>query len=150
VSEAAPETIPVRLDAPEASLPTRAHPDDAGLDLRAAEALEIPAGGRAGVGCGFAMALRPGTAGLVVPRSGLALRHGITVLNAPGLIDAGYRGEVRVILQNHGAEPFRVAVGDRIAQLVVIDLAVAEVGEAAELPDGDRGEAGFGSTGLAG
>lgn len=136
---------------PEARLPTRAHPGDAGFDLHAVEAAEVPAGGRVAVPCGFAIALPEGTAGLVLPRSGLALREGVTVLNAPGLIDSGYRGEVMAILVNHDpATVFAVAPGDRIAQLVIVDLPGAGFREVDELPDSQRGAGGFGSTGVAG
>lgn len=136
---------------PEARLPTRAHPGDAGFDLHAVEAAEVPAGGRVAVPCGFAIALPEGTAGLVLPRSGLALREGVTVLNAPGLIDSGYRGEVMAILVNHDpATAFAVAPGDRIAQLVIVDLPDVGFREVDELPDSQRGAGGFGSTGVAG
>lgn len=136
---------------PEARLPVRAHPGDAGFDLHAVEATEVPPGGRIAVPCGFAMALPEGTAGLVLPRSGLALRDGITVLNAPGLIDSGYRGEVMAILVNHDpVTTFAVAPGDRIAQLVIVDLPTAGFTEVDELPASQRGEGGFGSTGVAG
>src|ERR687891_1133806 len=120
--------IPVnRLD-PALPLPAAAHAGDAGYDLRAREALEIaPAGGRAAVPTGIAVAIPPGFAGLVLPRSGVALRHGVTCLNAPGLIDAGYRDEIRVILVNHNpAQPFEVARGDRIAQLVIVRAEAVE------------------------
>lgn len=136
---------------PDARLPVRAHPGDAGYDLHAVSAVEIPAGGRAAVPCGFAIALPAGTAALVLPRSGLALRDGVTVLNAPGLIDSGYRGEVMAILANHDAEaPFAVSPGDRIAQLVIVDLPELGFREVDELPASERGEGGFGSTGVAG
>ena len=136
---------------PDARLPTQAHADDAGFDLHAVEAATLAPGERAAVGCGFAMALPPGTAGLVLPRSGLALKEGLGVLNAPGLIDAGYRGEIRVILVNHDPTETRsVAAGDRIAQLVVVDLPAVAFAEVEELPDSTRGDGGFGSTGRAG
>ena len=132
-----------------ARLPTRAHEGDAGLDLYAAEATTIPAaGGRADVGIGLAVEIPPGHAGLVLPRSGSARRHGITLTNAPGLIDAGYRGELRVLLLNTDpAEAFEVAVGDRVAQLVVVDVPAIEPAEADELADSERGHGGFGSSG---
>lgn len=133
---------------PDARVPTQAHPGDAGFDLHAVEPVDLVPGARVGVGCGFAMALPDGTAGLVVPRSGIALRHGVTVLNAPGLIDAGYRGEVRVLLVNHGAETFPIGIGDRIAQLVVIDCVPAAFDEVDALPETRRGTDGFGSTGV--
>ncbi|MFM9125843.1 MAG: dUTP diphosphatase [Actinomycetota bacterium] len=108
--------VGVRRQHPEARPPERAHPGDAGFDLHATEAVTVPPGGRAAVPCGFAMALPEGTAGLVLPRSGLALRSGVTVLTAPGLIDSGYRGEVMAILVNHDPDDaFTVSPGDRIA-----------------------------------
>ena len=133
---------------PEARLPLQAHPDDAGYDLHATETVTLPPGARAGVGCGFAMALPEGMAALVVPRSGLALNEGLGVLNGPGLIDAGYRGEVKVILVNHDPRETRtVASGERIAQLVLIQLPRTGFAEVAALPASQRGEGGFGSTG---
>src|SRR5438067_3130304 len=141
--------IPVhRLD-PDLPLPQAAHAGDAGHDLRAREAVIIaPAGGRAAIATGIAVAIPPGFAGLVLPRSGLALRHGVTCLNAPGLIDAGYRDEIRVILVNHDpAEPFKVEVGDRIAQLVVQAVESVEWYEVTDLGETTRGRGGFGSTG---
>lgn len=133
---------------PDARLPQQAHHDDAGHDLHATEAVILAPGERAAIGCGFAMALPDGMAGLVVPRSGLALKEGLGVLNAPGLIDAGYRGEVKVILVNHDpAESRTIAPGDRIAQLVLIHLPTVRFAEVDSLPDSTRGEGGFGSTG---
>lgn len=132
----------------EGCLPTRAHEGDAGLDLYAAEAARLGPGERASVGTGIAVAIPSGYAGLVLPRSGLAKRHGITLPNAPGLIDAGYRGELRVLLLNADPmEPFDVAPGDRIAQLVVTPLADAEPVEVTSLDETSRGLAGFGSSG---
>lgn len=140
--------LQVRRLAPGARLPARAHDDDAGLDLHAAETATIGPGERAAVGTGIAVAIPPGHAGLVLPRSGLALRHGIALVNAPGLIDAGYRGEIRVLLLNTDREhPFELEPGDRIAQLVVVALAPAEPVEVAELGESARGVDGFGSTG---
>lgn len=128
--------------------PVRAHPGDAGLDLPAAEGVLLPPGGRAAVPTGWAVAIPAGMAGLVVPRSGAALRQGLTVANAPGLIDAGYRGELTVILVNLGVEPVDIAVGDRIAQLVLVPVALGAAVEVDELPGSDgRGDGGFGSTG---
>jgi dUTP pyrophosphatase len=128
--------------------PAQAHEGDAGYDLHAAEAVTIAPGERASVGTGIAVAIPAGQAGLVVPRSGLAARHGISVVNAPGLIDSGYRGEVRVLLLNTDrGEPFTVAPGDRIAQLVVTPVTEAETVEVAELTASVRGEGGFGSSG---
>jgi dUTP pyrophosphatase len=137
----------VRRFDPTLPLPAYARADDAGLDLRAAEATTMEPGGRALVPTGIALAIPPGYAGLVLPRSGLALRHGITVLNAPGLIDAGYRGEVKVLLINHDRGPVTVARGERIAQLVLQRVERAELDEVAELPASERGAGGFGSTG---
>ncbi|MDX6699669.1 MAG: dUTP pyrophosphatase [Solirubrobacteraceae bacterium] len=139
--------LPVRrLDA-AATLPTRAHEGDAGLDLHAAEPARIAAGERASVGTGIALEVPAGHAALVLPRSGLAARHGISLVNAPGLIDAGYRGEVRVLLLNTGDEAFEVSPGDRIAQLLLVPFAGAEPVEVAELAASERGEGGFGSSG---
>ncbi|MQA74406.1 MAG: dUTP diphosphatase [Solirubrobacterales bacterium] len=132
-----------------ARLPTRANDGDAGLDLHAAESARLEAGGgRAGVGTGLAVEIPPGHAGLVLPRSGLAARHGIALVNAPGLIDSGYRGELRVLLLNTDpAEPFEIEPGDRIAQLLLVPFAAAEPVAAGELSDSPRGAAGFGSSG---
>jgi dUTP pyrophosphatase len=128
--------------------PAQAHEGDAGYDLHAAEAVTIDPGERASVGTGIAVAIPAGQAGLVVPRSGLAARHGIAVVNAPGLIDSGYRGEVRVLLLNTDrAEPFRIEPGDRIAQLVLVAVETPELEEAADLDETVRGAGGFGSTG---
>lgn len=143
-----PPSLAVRRVHPDARLPERAHAGDAGLDLCAVEGVEIPPGGRAAVPTGWAVAIPEGHAGLVVPRSGLARRHGVTVANAPGLIDAGYRGELQVLLVNLGTEPHAVAVGDRVAQLVIVPVAAIPACEVDELPASDgRGEGGFGSTG---
>ena len=128
--------------------PAQAHEGDAGYDLHAAEAVTIGPGERASVATGIAVAIPPGQAGLVVPRSGLAARHGISVVNAPGLIDSGYRGEVRVLLLNTDrAEPFAVEPGDRIAQLVLVAVETPELEEVEELDATVRGAGGFGSTG---
>ncbi|HLJ08270.1 MAG TPA: dUTP diphosphatase [Acidimicrobiia bacterium] len=141
--------IPVRRIDPSLPLPTAAHQGDAGYDLRAREAVVLaPGGGRAAVPTGIAVAIPPGWAGLVLPRSGLALRHGVTCLNAPGLIDAGYRDEIRVVLVNHDpADAFEVAVGDRIAQLVIQEVAAIDWDEVEDLGQTTRGQGGFGSTG---
>ena len=137
----------VRLAA-HALLPTRAYDGDAGLDLYAAEAVRLAPGERASVGTGIAVAIPAGHAGLVLPRSGLAARHGIALVNAPGLIDSGYRGELRVLLLNTDREAaFEVAVGDRIAQLLVVAFAAVTVEELDTLADSDRDERGFGSSG---
>lgn len=136
---------------PDARLPQQAHHDDAGHDLHATEAAILAPGERAAIGCGFAMALPDGMAALVVPRSGLALKEGLGVLNAPGLIDAGYRGELKVILVNHDRTESRtIAPGDRIAQLVLIRLPTVRFAEVDSLPDSTRGAGGFGSTGKGG
>jgi len=141
--------IPVRRIDPSLPLPTAAHQGDAGYDLRAREAVVLaPGGGRAAVPTGIAVAIPPGWAGLVLPRSGLALRHGVTCLNAPGLIDAGYRDEIRVVLVNHDpADAFEVAVRDRIAQLVIQEVAAIDWDEVEDLGQTARGQGGFGSTG---
>lgn len=140
--------VPVAKLRPDAVIPVRAHPTDAGLDLCAVEAVELAPGARAAVPTGLAVAIPVGWAGLVVPRSGLALKQGVTVANGPGLIDAGYRGELKVILVNLDAEPHQVAVGDRIAQLVLIPIWDGTLEQVEELPASDgRGTGGFGSTG---
>ena len=133
----------------DAVLPTRAHSGDAGLDLSACETVTIGAGERATVGTGLAVAIPEDHAGLVVPRSGLAMRHGLTIVNTPGVIDAGYRGEVRVILLNTDREhAFTVEQGMRIAQLLVVPAPAVEVVEVSELTETLRGDGGFGSSGL--
>jgi dUTP pyrophosphatase len=133
-----------------ARAPERANQHDAGWDLRAAEAATIGPGERAGIGTGIAVAIPDDHAGLVLPRSGLAARHGIALVNAPGLIDAGYRGEVRVLLLNTDrVESFEIAVGDRIAQLVITKLPAVEFAESSSLSETARGTGGFGSTGVA-
>jgi dUTP pyrophosphatase len=140
--------LPVAKLSPEATLPSRAHEGDAGLDLYACEAAHIGPGERWSVGTGVAVEIPDGYAGLVLPRSGLAKKHGITLVNSPGLIDSGYRGELRVLLLNTDpADTFRVAKGDRIAQLVIAPIAIAEPVEAATLADSSRGDGGFGSSG---
>lgn len=131
-----------------ARLPTRAHGGDAGLDLYAADAATIAPGERASIGTGIAVQIPDGFAGLVLPRSGLAARHGIALVNAPGLIDSGYRGEVRILLLNTDRlEPFDVKPGERIAQLLVTRVSDAEPVEVAGLEASVRGEGGFGSSG---
>lgn len=137
----------VRLD-PHAKLPSRAHPGDAGLDLYALEAAVLEPGARTSVPTGIAVEIPPGQAGLVLPRSGLAARHGIALVNAPGLIDAGYRGEVRVLLLNTDRlARVELAAGDRIAQLVLVRIEEPEVVEAQVLEGSERGVGGFGSSG---
>lgn len=136
-----------RLDA-GLPLPAYAREGDAGLDLYAAETVTLAPGARAAVGTGIAVAIPTGCAGFVLPRSGLALRHGLSLVNTPGLIDAGYRGEIRVLLVNHDREAsVTLARGDRIAQLVVQRVETAELVELEKLPDSPRGPAGFGSSG---
>jgi dUTP pyrophosphatase len=131
-----------------ARAPAQAHPGDAGYDLFAAETAVLEPGRRASVGTGVAVAIPDGCAGLVLPRSGLAAKHGITLTNAPGLIDSGYRGEVRVLLLNTDPDtPFDVAVGDRIAQLVLVRFESPPLEEVAELDQTARGAGGFGSSG---
>ena len=143
----APE-LPVRRLDPGLPLPAYAHPGDAGADLCAATEVVLPPGGRATVGTGIAVAVPDGYAAFVHPRSGLASRHGITLVNAPGTVDAGYRGEVKVVLLNTDpAEPFTVRRGDRIAQLVVQPVTRARLLDSDELPPTPRGDGGFGSTG---
>jgi dUTP pyrophosphatase len=140
--------LEVRRLREEAVLPERAYPGDAGLDLVACERLVIEPGERAVVGTGIAVAIPEGHAGLVVPRSGLAARHGIGIVNAPGLVDSGYRGELRVVLVNTDrADSFTVEPGMRIAQLVLVPVSVAEPVEVDILPETSRGMAGFGSSG---
>jgi dUTP pyrophosphatase len=130
-----------------ATLPARAYDGDAGLDLAACERVELGPGERAVVGTGLVVAIPDGHAGFVQPRSGLAARHGITILNTPGLVDSGYRGELKVVLLNTDrAERFVVEPGMRIAQLVVVPVALPEPREVSELPDSERGEKGFGSS----
>ncbi len=139
--------IGVRLLHPSARLPRQAHPGDAGADLCSVETVTLLPGERKDVGTGLALAIPPGYAGFVQPRSGLALKHGIMVVNSPGLIDAGYRGEVRVLLYNSGAEPVAIRVGERIAQLVVQAVEEPDFVAVTELPETVRGEGGFGSSG---
>ena len=139
--------LAVKLLHPLARLPLRAHPGDGGADLFSVEELTIPPGERREVGTGIALAVPAGYAGFVQPRSGLAFKHGIMVVNSPGLIDAGYRGEVRIALYNSGREPFVIAVGERIAQLVVQRVEEPSFFAAEELPDTVRGTGGFGSSG---
>jgi len=132
--------IPVTRQDSTYSIPTRARSGDAGVDLAASVAVEIAPGERVLVPTGIAVAIPEGFAGFVLPRSGLAVNHGVTVINAPGLIDSGYRGELKVGLVNHGDTRFEISVGDRIAQLVIMAVASTT----------SRGSGGFGSTGMAG
>jgi len=140
------ESVDVPIIAP--TIPQYAHPGDAGADLVAAEAVILGPGERALVGTGVRIALPDGYAAFVVPRSGLAAKHGITVVNAPGTVDAGYRGEIKVTLLNTDLHAtYEVAVGDRIAQIIVLPVPRARFVPVDELPDSVRGEGGFGSTG---
>lgn len=140
--------LPVAKLSPEGRLPTRAHEGDAGLDLYASEQAHIGPGERWSVGTGVGVEIPEGHAGLVLPRSGLAREHGISLVNSPGLIDSGYRGELRVLLLNNDpAETFRVEAGDRIAQLVLVPIALATPVEVESLADSVRGGGGFGSSG---
>jgi dUTP pyrophosphatase len=139
--------LPLHRLREDAIVPAQAYPGDAGLDLSACERVELGPGERAVVGTGLAVAIPEGHAGFVQPRSGLAAKHGITILNAPGLIDSGYRGELRVVLHNTDlSEPFVVEPGMRIAQLVVLPLGDVEPTEVEELPPSERGVRGFGSS----
>lgn len=140
-------TLRVKRIDPDAVLPAYQREDDAGMDVRSVEDMTIPAGGLALVHTGLVFALEPGWEAQVRPRSGLALKKGVTVLNTPGTIDAGYRGEVGVILFNSSDEDFRVSKGDRIAQVVVAPVTQAQVVEVEEVDETDRGAGGFGSTG---
>jgi dUTP pyrophosphatase len=140
--------IPVTRLRDDAALPGRAYPGDAGLDLVACERHELGPGERALVGTGIAVAIPAGHAGLVTPRSGLAAEHGITIVNTPGLVDSGYRGEVLVVLLNTDREQaFTVEPGMRIAQLVVMPVPALEPVEVEELPETERGARGYGSSG---
>ena len=141
-------TVKFRKIDPAAILPSYAHPGDAGMDVRSVEELVVEPGGRKLVRTGLVMMLPPGYEAQVRPRSGLALKNGVTVLNTPGTIDEGYRGEVGVILANLGTEPFRVEKGAKIAQIVIAPCTRAEVVETAEVDETARGAGGFGSTGV--
>ncbi len=128
-------------------MPTHSHEGDAGVDLYTSIDFKLQSGERRLVPAGIAVAVPQGYVGLVCPRSGMAVKHGITVVNGPGVVDSGYRGELKVALINQGAEPVSFERGDRIAQLLVVPVAVQELTEVAELPTSDRGDGGFGSTG---
>ena len=141
-------TVKFRKIDPAAILPSYAHPGDAGMDVRSVEELVVEPGGRKLVRTGLVMMLPTGYEAQVRPRSGLALKNGVTVLNTPGTIDEGYRGEVGVILANFGAEPFRVEKGAKIAQIVIAPCTRAEIVETAEVDETARGAGGFGSTGV--
>lgn len=141
--------VPVQLLRDGARLPVRAHEHDAAFDLHAAQDVVLPPGGRATVPTAIAIGLPPGSAALVLPRSGLAAKHGITLLNAPGLIDAGYRGEIMVIMLNTDAEAeFAIRAGDRIAQLLVAELSAVALVAAPALDATERGARGLGSSGV--
>ncbi len=139
--------LPVLIVANDEFMPSYAHPGDAGADLRSRVQALIPSGERATLATGVSLALPDGYVGLVHPRSGLAAKHGITVLNAPGTVDAGYRGEIAVTLLNTSSQDFQVNVGDRIAQLVIQQVERAHFVVVDRLPGTHRGESGFGSTG---
>jgi dUTP pyrophosphatase len=140
--------LPIQRLRTDAVLPERAYPGDAGLDLASCERVELAPGERAVVGTGLAVAIPEGYAGFVQPRSGLADRHGISIVNAPGLIDSGYRGELKVILLNTDrTDPFVVEPGMRIAQLVVLEVPQLELAETDDLPATERGVRGHGSSG---
>ena len=141
-------TVKVLRTDPEAQMPAYAHPGDAGMDVRSVEEVTLAPGARALVRTGLVLELPPDAEAQVRPRSGLALKYGVTVLNTPGTIDAGYRGEVGVILINLGTEPFVVEKGMKIAQLVVAPVAQAEIVEVSAVEATDRGAGGFGSTGV--
>ncbi|TXK17495.1 dUTP diphosphatase [Homoserinibacter sp. GY 40078] len=142
------ETVEVLLRGD--TVPTYSHPGDAGADLTSTDDVVLGPGERATLGTGTAIALPDGYVAFVVPRSGLAARHGITIVNSPGTVDAGYRGEIRVTLLNTDrSEPYTVRAGDRIAQLIVMPVSRAEFIPVERLPGSDRGEGGFGSTGYA-
>jgi dUTP pyrophosphatase len=141
------ETVEVLITAQ--NVPHYSHPGDAGADLSSSEALTLLPGERATVGTGVSIALPAGFVAFVVPRSGLASKHGITVVNSPGTVDAGYRGEIKVTLLNTDtSQPFDIAIGDRIAQMIVMPVTQARFIPVEKLPVSERGESGFGSTGL--
>lgn len=131
------------------SVPSYSHPGDAGADLSSSEAITLPPGQRATVGTGVSIALPAGFVAFIVPRSGLAAKHGITVVNSPGTVDAGYRGEIKVTLLNtDSSDSFEIAKGDRVAQMIVMPVTQARFIPVEKLPVSERGESGFGSTGL--
>jgi dUTP pyrophosphatase len=139
--------LPIRRLHPDAVMPERAYAGDAGLDLSSCERVELGPGERATVGTGLAIAIPDGYAGFVQPRSGLAARHGLTIVNTPGLVDSGYRGELKIVLLNTDErEPFVVEPGMRIAQLVVLQVPGIDPVEVDELPESERGVRGFGSS----
>jgi dUTP pyrophosphatase len=142
-----PVQVTVRVLDRNVSPPARAHEGDAGLDLQARQAVVLEPGERVSVPTGIAVAIPTGYAGLVLPRSGHARRSGVSLVNSPGLIDSGYRGEIEVLLINHGHEPVRFEAGDRIAQLMIVEVPTVTWLQSEALPDSARGERGFGSTG---
>lgn len=150
MAEPLPATLQVALLHPDARLPETGHPGDAGYDLRTVESFRLAVGERRLVSTGVAIALPPGVAGLVVPRSGLAIRHGLSVVNGPGLIDPNFRGEIKLILVNLGNKRFEAVTGDRLAQLLLIPYWAPRMALVEMVPDGpdERGADGFGSTGL--
>ncbi len=139
--------IPLRRLDPGLPVPAHAHPGDGGVDLYAASDVCLEPGERSLVSTGLAVAIPEGFAGLITPRSGLAVRSGLGIINAPGLVDSGYRGEIKVILVNFGSERVDIRRGDRIAQLIVVAVETQEFVEVEDLPPSRRGEGGFGSTG---
>jgi dUTP pyrophosphatase len=141
------DELEFKLLHPDAALPARSREGDAGYDLRCVEPFVLRPGERALVPTGLALALPPGVAGLVLPRSGLAHRHGVTCANSPGLVDPNYRGELRVVLVNLGRETYRGHAGDRIAQLLLVPYWAPELRVVDELPGSERGTQGFGSSG---
>ncbi len=146
--EALTDTLEIALLHPDAIGPERIRPGDAGYDLRATERVSIPQDGTRLIGTGIAIALPDGVAGLVTPRSGLAIEHGLTVLNAPGLIDPNYRGEIKVPLYNTGERRYTVEIGDRIAQLLLVPFWAPALQVVDALGETERGSNGFGSSGL--
>jgi dUTP pyrophosphatase len=142
------DQLEIKLLHPAAQPPARSRPGDAGYDLRCVEAFTLAPGERRVVPTGVAIALPDGVAGLVVPRSGLAARHGLSVVNGPGLVDPNYRGELRVVLVNLGDEPFAAQAGDRIAQLLLVPFVAPGLRVVDTLPDSERGADGFGSSGV--
>ena len=145
--DAPPDELAVRLLNADAVVPARGRAGDAGYDLRSTDRVSIPHAARRLVGTGIALALPPGIGGLVTPRSGLALEHGVTLLNAPGLIDPNYRGEIKVILHNTGEKRYTIEIGDRIAQLLLVPYWSPELYAVDKLDDTARGSDGFGSSG---
>jgi dUTP pyrophosphatase len=139
--------IPLKRLDPDLPIPAHAHPGDGGIDLYAREAAALEPGERGIVPTGVAVAIPEGFAGLVTPRSGLAARSGLGVVNSPGLVDSGYRGEIKVILVNLGSEEIQIERGDRVAQMVVVPVESQEFEVVDELPESSRGSGGFGSTG---